>query len=132
MTDFLWFLGRSQVRGQNCHSRLLSRNRNTEAKPASKDEIIFTVAKINSFLSTLTYNNLINIKGQISKPNTNANRIELTNQKRVCNFQNVKRPIEGQASCAVNRTNHRLSVFITRVSTDKNAISVATNIDLVI
>ena len=73
----------------------LSRHPILEPQPVSTYDSMFTVAKISKIRSALGFE-----KEPVSK-----NRLEsppVTNNRRVCNISNRKRPAEGERSCDGN------------------------------
>ena len=78
----------------------LSRHPSLEPQPVSTYDSMFMVAKIGRVRSALGF----------EKETFSKNRLEyppVTNNRRVCNISNRKRPVEGERSCDGNWTNHR-------------------------
>ena len=100
----------------------LSRHPSLEPQPVSTYDSMFTVAKISRIISALGFQ-----KEPVSK-----NRLEsppVTNNRRVCNISNRKRPVEGERSCDGNWTNHKATNCISGRSIKFSNNSVGTNIE---
>ena len=78
----------------------LSRHPSLEPQPISTYDSMFTVAKISRIRSALGFQKKPFSKNKLESPS-------VTNNKRVCNISNRKRPVEGEQSCDGNWTNHR-------------------------
>ena len=100
----------------------LSRHPSLEPQPVSTYDSMFTVAKISRIRSALGFE-----KEPFSK-----NRLEyppVTNNRRVCNISNRKRPVEGERSCDGYWTNHRATNCISGRSIKSSNTLVGTIIE---
>ena len=78
----------------------LSRHPSLEPQPVSTYDSMFTVAKIRRIRSALGFEKKPFSKNRLESP-------PVTNNRRVCNISNRKRPVEGERSCDGNWINHR-------------------------
>ena len=94
----------------------LSRHPCLNPQPISTYDSMFTVAKISRIRSALGFRN------KIESPS-------VTNNRRICNISNRKRPVEGERSCDGNWTNHRATNCISGRSIEFSKNSVGTIIE---
>ena len=100
----------------------LSRHPSLELQPVSTYDSMFTVAKLSRIRSALGF----------EKEHVSKNRLEsppVTNNRRVCNISNRKRPVEGERSCDGNWTNHKVTNYISGRSIKFSNNSVGTIIE---
>ena len=94
----------------------LSRHPCLNPQPISTYDSMFTVAKISRIRSALGFRN------KLESPS-------VTNNRRICNISNRKRPVEGERSCDGNWTNHRATNCIPGSSIEFSKNSVGTIIE---
>ena len=100
----------------------LSRHPSLELQPVSTYDSMFTVAKLSRIRSALGF----------EKEHVSKNRLEsppVTNNRRVCNISNRKRPVEGERSCDGNWTNHKVTNYFSGRSIKFSNNSVGTIIE---
>ena len=100
----------------------LSRHPSLEPQPVSTYDSMFTVAKISKIRSTLGFGKELVSKNRLEFP-------PVTNNRRVCNISNRKRPVEGERSCDGNWTNHKVTNCISGRSIKFSNNSVGTIIE---
>ena len=100
----------------------LSRHPSLEPQPISTYDSMFTVAKISRIRSALGFKKKTFSKNKLESPS-------VTNNRRVCNISNRKRPVEGDRSCDGNWTNHRATNCISGRSIESSKNLVGTIIE---
>ena len=94
----------------------LSRHPNSEAKPVSSYDSMFTVAKIKSIQRALGYKNKLG-NGSSNVNNKVSNR-KLANGNAVCKIRKDKPPVEGEKLCFKRTTNRNAYISIRQRSRD--------------
>ena len=95
----------------------LSRHPNSEAKPVSTYDSMFTVAKIRSIQSAL--GNKTNFTNCSTSVNNEASNGKLANGNRICKFGKEKPTVEGEKPCYNKTANKNAEICIRHRSREK-------------